>query len=317
MQEDEFEIGGVFVPPGESRNIRLSISETFISTPVQIPVTVIHGSTYGKKLFLTGAIHGDEVIGTAIIKEITKRIRADKLSGLLVCVPVVNLPGFMNNSRETPDRRDLNRCFPGSKSGSMASRMAHKIYSEIISKCDYGIDIHAAAIGRTNYPQIKGDLKNKGVKKISLAFGTRVVIHDKGPIGSLRRVATKYGIAVITYESGECHKFERRHVITGINGVRNVMKKLGMIKGDVKVEKSQVIAEKSRWIRAERGGILESTATLGSYVEEGDVIATVTNPFGVEVSTIKSPCEGYVVGVTTRPVVHPGDPLCHVAVLRK
>lgn len=310
-------IAGTTVHPGETYEINLKVSEFYTATSATIPVTVISGSAGGPVLFVTAAVHGDELNGVEVVRQLICRVRPADLHGTLVLMPVVNRFGFLNQSRYLPDRRDLNRVFPGDRGGHMAGRIAHRIFSEVIRPCDYGIDIHTAAVDRTNLPHVRGDMANRDVRRMAKAFGEEILIHARGSDGSLRRAAVAAGIPTILYEAGESQKFQDRLIRHGVEGVRNVMVELGMTDGSKTTPAFRIIVKRSEWIRAERGGILILYKKPGDLVYAGDDLALNTNPFGREFGTIKSPLTGLVIGATTLPLVNPGAPICHVAKLEK
>lgn len=314
---ERFVLGGTTIQPGQLRSCRVELSETYTSEHVHLPVTAIRGTEPGPTVFVTGAVHGNELNGTAIVRELIETVSPDRLAGTLICVPVVNVFGFFAHSRYLPDGRDLNRVFPGSPTGSMASRVAHRVFEEIIRRCDYGIDIHTAGATRLNMPHVRGDMDDEAVRRLAKAFGTRVIMHRKGRKKTLRRQATERQIPTINFEAGEPGKVDPRVAREGAQGVRNVLIELGMIEGKKSQPSFQVIARDSSWIRADRGGIFALSVRPGQLVYEGNEIGVNTNPFGKEINCIRSPLTGMVIGVATSPMVHPGSPLCHIVKLEK
>ena len=314
---DSFVIGDTIVLPGETRHLRLAVSESYVSTPVEIPVTIINGILEGPILLVCAASHGDECNGTAVVRELIYDVDHSNLTGVLVCAPVLNLPGFLRAERNLPDGRDLNRNFPGKPDGNSAQRIAHTIFSKIIQKCDYGIDIHTAGQGRANLVQVRGDMENNEVRRVARAFGTEIIIDELGLAGTLRRSATDIGIPMITVEIGETQRFEKHLVSMGLQGVMNVLYELGMLKGKTVEPIFQVIVKKTEWVRADRGGILEMKILPRDLVQEGEELCTITNPFGKEVGVVRAPFTGMVVGITNYPMVTPGSPICHLVKLDK
>ncbi|MEM2870583.1 MAG: succinylglutamate desuccinylase/aspartoacylase family protein [Thermoplasmata archaeon] len=312
-----FQLGETIVLPGETRHVRLPVSESYVSTLVEIPVTVINGLQEGPVLLVTAASHGDECNGTAIVRELIYGVDHSTLRGVLVCAPVLNLPGFLRNERNLPDGRDLNRNFPGKPDGNSAQRIAHMIFNKIVLKCNYGIDLHTAGRGRSNILQVRGDMTNPEVRRIAKAFGTEIVIDEPGLDGTLRRAATEAGVPTITAEVGESQRFERPLVRAGLKGVMNVLYELGMLKGKVQPPLFQVIVKKTEWVRADRGGILEMYTKPRALLMEGEEVCAITNPFGKEVSVVRAPFTGMVVGITNYPMVSPGFPICHMVKLDK
>lgn len=312
-----FRFAGRDVAPGEAAELRLEVSEYYTAEPLVIPVTVIRGLRPGPTLFLTAAVHGDELNGVAIIRGLLIDQDFTDLAGTLIAVPVVNVPGFLSQSRTLPDNRDLNRSFPGSAEGSFTARMAHRVFQDVIRRSDYGIDLHTAGGDRTNYPQIRADLSDPGAAGLATAFGTPVVIHARGPVGALRRVAAAAGVPTLVYEAGSARVFERRFIDEGLAGVLNVMRHLEMLDGGPPAEPAlRLEVRKSTWLRAGAGGILDLKVSLGEAVKRGQVISVNTNPFGRERNQLVSPAGGIVIGLTRSPLVHPGDAICHLARLR-
>lgn len=307
------EIGGVLINPGETREINLKVSEFFTATPTLVPISVFRGREEGPTVVVTAAVHGDELNGVGIVRKLIYEMNHERLKGTLICVPILNRFGFLNQSRYLPDRRDLNRFFPGKPDGVMAERICYVIFNEIIKKCDCGIDLHTAAADRTNTPHVRADMENKDVARIARAFGEEIILHHKGVPGSLRRAAVEAGVPFILFEAGEPQKFEQALIQRGYEGVLNVLAELGMIERNMKRPQYQIIIKDTEWIRAERGGMLDIKTHPGEILYEGDDIAIITNPFGRELYTQKAPFTGLVLSVTTMPLVSPGIPLCNLA----
>jgi hypothetical protein len=311
----EITVAGRLIRPGETQEILLKISEFYTAQPVNIPVTVIRGEEEGPRVFLTAAIHGDELNGVEIVRQVIQGLDHSKIRGTLVCLPVVNRMGFLSHSRYLPDRHDLNRHFPGDPQGNQAERVAAILFRHIVSGSEFGIDFHTASLGRTNMPHIRASIEHEGVRRIAKAFGTEVIVDLPGHPKSVRAAAVAAGIPMILYEGGETFKFQRREIKKGINGVYNVLSCLGMIPTPIKEPRVQVIVRRAEWVRAERGGILDLFAAPGELVYEKEDLAVIENPFGREVSTVVAPFTGLVLGTTTRPMVTPGDPICHLVKL--
>lgn len=220
---DPIEIAGIAVAPGERRTIEVPITDLSTHTPINMPVHVIHGRRDGPVLFVCGAIHGDEISGVEIIRRLMKLGGLKRLRGTLIAVPIVNILGFLNNSRYLPDRRDLNRSFPGRSSGSLAARLADLFIREIVSKATHGIDLHTAAIHRNNYPQVRADLDNPELERLARAFGVPLTINADLREGSLRAAAASIGVPVFVYEGGEALRFDELPIRSGVNGVVRCM----------------------------------------------------------------------------------------------
>lgn len=303
--------------PGERRDMAILATQGFAGQDLEIPIHVWRGKEDGPSVFVTAALHGDEINGTGAVREMILEPGFKLERGTLLLVPVLNVLGFERHSRYLPDRRDLNRCFPGSDSGSMASRFAHRIFEEVIQRCDYGIDLHSAAVRRTNYPHIRGDFSNPEVDTLARAFGTEIMVDTLGPTGSMRRAACDVGCPTILLEAGEVWKVEPTVVEVAHRGILSVLRHLKMVKGKPNVPEFRIIAKKTTWLRAEAGGFLRFHASPGDLVEEGQVLATNTSLLGREQSTIVSPMDGVILGMTTLPSVAPGDPVLNVGRLRQ
>ncbi|HEX6202185.1 MAG TPA: succinylglutamate desuccinylase/aspartoacylase family protein [Thermoanaerobaculia bacterium] len=308
-----FELGGRRVAPGESADIRLEVSESYTAEAVAVPVTVIRGARRGPTLFLTASIHGDELNGVGIVRDLLNDSPFADLAGTLVAVPVANVPAFLNQDRRLPDRRDLNRSFPGSAKGSLTSRLAHALFSGVIRRSDFGIDLHTAAAERANYPHVRVDLADAAAAELARAFGCELLVDGAGPDRSLRRAARAAGVPTIVYEAGSPRRFERPFIEVGKRGVLNVMRHLGMLAGEPEPPPLQVEVRDTHWLRARAGGILDLKAELGQPLRRGAEVSINTSPFGRERSVLKAPHPGVVLGLTRLPLVHPGDAICHLA----
>lgn len=304
------------VAPGERRDFYVPMSESYSGQSVLLPVQVWRGPTDGPTVFISGAMHGDEINGTGAIRRLILEPPFKLSAGALLLVPVLNILGFERHSRYLPDRRDLNRCFPGTADGSLASRYAHALFGEIVGRADFGIDLHTAAVRRTNYPNVRADLKNPEVRRVAEAFGCELIVNGKGPMGSLRRAACKHGCPTIVLEAGEVWKVEPTVVEVALRGIRNVLIELGMVEGKPRRPPYQVRVDRTKWVRAEDGGMLRFHVAPGDLVKAGQPIATSTNLLGVESGLLSAPVDGVVLGMTTLPSVTPGDPVCHIAVPR-
>jgi len=309
----EIELGGHRVAPGQTTEIRLKVAETYTAEEVTIPVTVIRGARRGPTLFLMATIHGDELNGVGIIRDLLNEARWEGLAGTVIAVPVANPPAFLVQDRRLPDRRDLNRAFPGSARGSLTARLARVLYTEVIRRSDFGIDLHTAGGERSNFPQIRADLDDPRIAALARAFGCPLIVHGRGPDRSLRRVATAAGVPTVVYEAGSPRRLERPYIDLGIRGVRNVLVHLGMLAGERVEPPTALEVRTSHWIRARAGGILDLKVSLGQPLSRGQEISQNTNPFGRDRSTLKAPRSGVVVGLTQLPLVHPGDAICHLA----
>ena len=263
---------------------------------------------------MSGAIHGDEVIGVEVIRELIATLSPKEFKGTLLAVPVVNVLGFMAGDRYLPDRRDLNRSFPGSPRGSLASRIAHLFMTEVVAKCEVGIDVHTAADKRANLPQIRADLDDPRTRELAEAFGAPVMVHARLRDGSLRQAALDVGAKALLYEAGEALRFDDESIATGVAGVRRVLAFLGMIEPDPDDEPTQSLESRStRWVRARGTGILNLDTKLGDVVEAGDRLGGLSDTFGRRVRLVRADRSGIVIGLTRAPIVNAGDALVHIA----
>lgn len=310
-----FEISGTQVAPGARAIVEVPVSQMPDHTPVTMPVHVVHGRRPGPVIFVSAAIHGDEVIGVEVVRRLLRAKPVARLSGTLLAVPIVNSFGFLNHSRYLPDRRDLNRSFPGHPSGSLAARMAHLFMTEIVQRSDLGIDLHSAAIRRENLPQIRLTPGNKRLLELGKAFGAPVMLTSRLRDGSLRHAAEESGCDVLLYEAGEGLRFDEYAARAGLSGILRVMHKLGMIgaRGVPQIKTPPLASERSSWTRAPLGGLLRTYRTIGDYVTAGEVLGAVADPAGDVEEEIVSDMEGIIIGRTNMPVVNEGDALFHIA----
>lgn len=306
-------IAGQRIRLGETLDINLPLSETYTAETLSTPVRVMRARRDGPRLLVTGTVHGDELNGMGIIRQIMFEEKLKPKIGTLICVPVVNMPAFESQSRYVPDRRDLNRSFPGSPNGSMAGRIAEVVFRELVRNADYCIDLHTAAIQRTNYPNIRADMRNAEVRRLAKAFGCELIVSGRGPEGSLRRTACDHDVPTIILEAGEVWKIEPDVVEIGVAGVRNIMIELGMLDGAPDRPIYQTRVEKTVWVRAHLGGLLWFHVSPGEVIEVGQPIATNASVFGEGRAVLISPIDGVVLGMTTLPAVRPGEPICHIA----
>lgn len=307
-------IGGVEVRPGERQIIDLPLADLSTHTSMTMPVQVIHGRRDGPKLFVCAAMHGDEINGVEVIRRLLQLSSLKQLRGTLVAVPIVNVMGFVTQSRYLPDRRDLNRSFPGSARGSLAGRLARLFLDEVVSKATHGIDLHTGAIHRDNFPQIRGNLDDPETDRLARAFGVPAIINTGFRQGSLREAAARQNVPVIVYEAGEALRFDEACIRAGLNGVTNVMRNLGMLRTSKKPPESpQLVIGSSTWVRAPQSGLVRTATALGSQVRKGETLGIVADPFGEKELEIEAPADGIVIGRTNLPVVHEGDALFHIA----
>jgi uncharacterized protein len=303
---------GLPIAPGASHDVTLPVSESYSGITLKIPLHIRRAKEDGPVVFISAALHGDEINGTGAIRQLIQDSSFQLLRGSVIFIPVLNLLGFDRHSRYLPDRRDLNRCFPGSSRGSLASRMARTLFDGIVSRSDYGIDLHTAAVRRTNYPSVRANLELPAVRELAHAFGSEVILHGAGPQGALRREACEAGCPTIVMEGGEVWKVEPAIVETATRGIKNVLRCLGMLEGHDDKPPYQIVIEKTKWLRAERGGFLHFHVKPGEIVDQAQPLATHANLLGHEQSVLRAPFHGVVLGMNTLPAVSPGEPICHL-----
>lgn len=309
-------INNTVIKPNTRTTIDLPAGRLYTHAPMTIPVHVISGKRPGPCLFVSAAIHGDEINGVEIIRRLLKMSAMKRLHGTLIAVPIVNVHGLINHSRYLPDRRDLNRSFPGSEKGSLAARLANLFMEEIVSKSTHGIDLHTGAIHRSNLPQIRANLDDEATNRLARTFDVPVIISSTLRDGSLREAAAEHGIPMLLYEAGEALRFDEVAIRAGVKGIVNVMRTLKMLpparrKSNRPID--PVVARSSLWVRASEGGILRALLPLGARVKKGTLLGVVADPFGEKELQVLSPWRGIVIGRTNLPLVNEGDALYHIA----
>jgi len=316
MKNEPLIINGITVLPGSRMTIDLPAGRLYTHTPMSIPVNIISGKHAGPRLFISAAIHGDEINGVEIIRRLLKHSVLKRLRGTIIAVPIVNVHGFINHSRYLPDRRDLNRSFPGSEKGSIAARLANLFMQQIISKSTHGIDIHTGAIHRTNLPQIRANLDDAETNRLARAFNVPVIISSNLRDGSLREAAAENGIPMLLYEAGEALRFDEVSIRAGVKGIINVMRILEMLPQSGKKNRKQiepVVAHSSSWVRAPDSGILRAMIPLGGRVKKGTLLGVIADPFGEREIQVIASFSGIVIGRTNLPLVNEGEALYHIA----
>lgn len=278
-----------------------------------LPLRIYHGRRDGPVLWLSAAIHGDELNGLRIIQHVTARLKPHTLRGTVIAAPLVNVFGFFTQQRSLPDGRDLNRAFPGSPRGSLAARIANLFMTEIVARSTHGIDLHTAGGHRINLPQVRGNLQDEQTRHMAGAFAAPIMIHGESPRGSLRDAVASRGVPIIVYEAGEPHRFTPEAIDLGVKGVLNVMGELGMIPRQRRRQRTSMETARRSWVRARASGLLRLTTKLGHWVSEGDPLCVISDIFGDEPTTHHAPADGLVIGHTLHPLVHQGDALVHIA----
>jgi predicted deacylase len=315
MKEAEaFRFAGRSIAPGTRRQISLPAGRLPSGTEIALPIEILVGPTPGPVLWLSGALHGDEIVGVEIIRRVLEELDEGSLRGVIVAAPVVNVFGFVTGSRYLPDRRDLNRSFPGTKTGPLAGRIARLFVDEILTVADVGIDFHAGSDDRTNLPQVRGNMDDEETHRLAVAFGAPLVIHSKTIKGTLRETALRMEKRVLLFEGGEPRRFSPEAVDAGVRGTRRVLHALRMT--DETVEEADVApveTRSTRWVRAPKGGIFRLETQLGSSVAKGDRLGIITGPSGRGGREVRARVSGIVMGHAVNPLVHQGDALVHIA----
>ncbi len=315
LTQPPIHVGGVEVRAGQRRLIDLPVPHLYTHAALSIPVQVLHGREAGPRLFVCAAVHGDEINGVEIIRRVLGVKGLGRLRGTLLAVPVVNVYGFIGQSRYLPDRRDLNRCFPGSEKGPLASRLAHVFFSEIAELCTHGLDLHTGAIHRDNLPQVRACTDDPDTHAMARAFGAPMLVNTALVDGSIRKALARRGIPIVVYEAGEALRFDELAIRVGVAGVLAVMRHLGMLPAkrarQGRVEPLE--GRSSGWVRAPQSGILRTLTPLGARVHEGQCLGVVADPFGEREAEVKTPASGIVIGRINLPLVNEGEALFHIA----
>lgn len=307
-------IGGTAIARGERTTVRLPIAPLYTLAAMAMPVHVIRGKKDGPRLFVSAAIHGDEILGVEIIRRLLGLKLLKQLRGTLLAVPVVNVYGYTARSRYLPDRRDLNRSFPGSASGSMASRLAHTFMSEVVANSTHGIDLHTGAVDRTNLPHVRVSLDQEDAVEMAHQFRVPLILHSNLRDGSLRQTVLEQGVPVLLYEAGEALRLDERAVRIGLRGIVSVMRHLGMLPQTAPTRVTPpLLARSSQWTRAEESGTLRLLCDVGDLVEKGDTLGVLTAPLGDAETPVIARTSGVVIGKTQLPLVYEGEALFHIA----
>jgi hypothetical protein len=314
VPRDSFAIGPVRVRAGSARDLELPISRLITGADVSLPVRVVHGREDGPVVWVNAATHGDEVVGVEVVRRLLGALKPRELRGTLIAVPVLNVLGVMTGERYLPDRRDLNRSFPGSARGSLASRIAHLFMTEVVAKCEVGIDLHTGSDRRTNLPQVRADLDDPRTRELAEAFAAPVMLHAKIRDGSLRHAARERGATVLLYEGGEAWRFDEWAIVAAVDGVRRVLAALGMVDPtDEPAPEPSVECRASGWVRARHTGFLHLDAQLGQRVTDGERLGSLSDSFGRTLRLVRADRTGIVIGRTEAPVVNGGDAVVHLA----
>jgi len=312
-------IGEHEIMPGEMKRINLPVAKLYTDSDVYLPVNIIRSKRPGPTIFISAAVHGDELNGIEIIRRLINLKGFKISSGTLIAVPMVNVYGVVNQSRYLPDRRDLNRCFPGSAKGSLAGRVANIFLKEIVSHCDYGIDLHTGAIHRSNLPQIRADLSDAETLELAKVFDVPVILNSNIIDGSLREAAVRNKTKVLLYEAGEALRFDEFSIRAGIKGILNVLRHLNMIsKRKIRKKvKNHFIANNSGWLRGNASGIVTHHFNLGDQVKKGEVVADIGSPYGEVLGEVIATKDGIIIGKQNIPLIQEGEAMYHIAFFKE
>lgn len=316
MVPDDLVINKQPIKPGTRQIIDLPLPPLYALTPMVMPIHVINGKKPGPRLFVSAAIHGDELNGVEIVRRLLRHAALKRLRGTLIAIPMVNSYGVIYHSRYLPDRRDLNRSFPGSSTGSLAARLADLFMHEIVAQCTHGIDLHTGAMHRSNLPQIRANLEHDETRELARAFNVPVLLNANLRDGSLRESASAQGVPILLYEGGEALRFDEVCIRAGLQGVIHVMRHLGMIssrKSTRKMVREPFIAKSSNWVRAPASGIFRTIKPLGSHVDRREVLGVISDPTNNTQVELQSPHTGLIIGRTEIPLVYEGEALYHIA----
>ena len=305
---------GTEVMPGTSVRLSWSATELFEGVPVSTPVLVVNGALPGPTLCMAAAVHGDELNGIEMVRRVMHDLSPTKVSGAVIGIPIVNVQGFRRGSRYLPDRRDLNRYFPGNPNGSAAARIAHSFFNNVVAHCDALIDLHTGSFERANLPQIRADLRNPDVMTLTQGFGSMVILHSTPAVGTLRHAATQAGIPAVTLEAGGPSQLELNEVKLGVKGIETLVNTLGMVRKRRLWGEPEPVYYRSSWVRADNGGILLADVSLGSTVRKGDLLGTITDPMNNARTELRSPYSGRIIGMARNQVVMPGFAAFHVGI---
>ncbi len=310
-------INQIEVGPGESRTIDVNIAKLPSHSSIDISVRVDRSEKPGPVLLLTGGLHGDEINGIEIVRRMLEHKWNVPTAGTTICIPIINIYGFIHSSRYVPDGKDVNRSFPGNKNGSLASRVAHYLMKDIIPQIDLGLDFHTGGADRTNYPQIRCALRDPSNAELAAAFQAPFIVDSKYRPKSIRQQSARKGKHILVYEGGESSRFDEFAIQMGIQGALRVMKHLGMREEEVSPPDYETrIIKSSSWVRARASGLLQSLVESGQAVSKNEIVAYITDPFAEFKVPVKSPAKGFVIGLNNNPILHQGDAIMHIGVTR-
>lgn len=301
---------------GQSRTLDFSIAKLYTATKVEIPIIIERSKKPGPTVLLTAGIHGDEINGVEIVRQLIARKLNKPRRGTIICIPILNVFGFLNGDRSFPDGRDLNRVFPGTKSGSLASRVAYHFTKKVLPHADYCLDFHTGGASRFNAAQIRIKPNNERLLELAKVFNAPFIVYSNTIEKSYRNTCDKMGIPTLLFEGGKSGESNKHIVKEGVDGVLRFLDHLEMLgKRHVAPDPpaKTIIVEKSKWIRAHRSGLLHVKINCNKHVEKGEFLATITDPYGKMRFKVTSPNEGYIINVNQSPIVNQGDAIFHIS----
>ncbi|MDH5598083.1 MAG: succinylglutamate desuccinylase/aspartoacylase family protein [Cyclobacteriaceae bacterium] len=305
-------IAGITIQPGETKLINAKIARLPTRTTIDIPVIVSLAKKEGKGLLISGGLHGDEINGVEIVRRMIVNNYHKPKRGLVICIPLINIYGFLHYNREVPNGKDINRSFPGARKGSLASRIAYHITNDILPYIDYGVDLHTGGSRINNYPQIRAALNDPINVELCNAFAPPYIINSPVRDKSMRKQATKMNKKILVYEAGESMRLRKNAIDEGVNGLLRIMKHLGM-RDDAPPQKKEIVnILSSSWVRARVSGIYHAYVRNGEHIKRRQVIGLITDPFGDFEKKVMAPSDGYVIAINNNPVVNKGDALLHL-----
>ncbi|WP_320813945.1 succinylglutamate desuccinylase/aspartoacylase family protein [Flavobacterium sp.] len=316
MKNKSLQLLGESILPGESKTIDVEIAKLHTTTKLKIPIIIERSKIDGPVVLFSAGLHGDEMNGTEIVRQLIRRKINKPKCGTIICIPIINIFGFVNQSRQFPDGRDLNRVFPGSKTGSLASRFAHFLVKEIIPMVDYAVDFHAGGASRFNAAQIRIIPNNTELKELAKVFNAPFTLYSKNIQGSFRNASTRLGVKMLLFEGGKSLDLNTEITQEGVEGAKRFLSHLDMLNPKKEANftyDETLFIEKSNWIRANSSGMFIGLIKVGSFVNKGDVLATISDPFGKTEHNVKAPNDGYLINVNDAPIVYQGDAIFHIS----
>ncbi|NQU34192.1 MAG: succinylglutamate desuccinylase/aspartoacylase family protein [Bacteroidetes bacterium] len=314
MSKDDFQILGKKIQKGEGATLELEVAKLHTRNSIKITIIVERAKVDGPTILFMGGVHGDEINGVAIVRDIIRKKYNKPKIGTIICIPVFNVFGYLNLTREFPDGRDLNRMFPGSANGSLASQFAYQFTKEIAPLVDYVIDFHTGGSYRENYPNVRCVLREEKANELARVFGAPFIVSSEYISKSIREIIHKMGKTILLYEGGKSKNLDEYVISCGVQGALNVLKHLGMHSGEIILKNKPVVIQKAKWIRAPYSGILRLHTKNGSWVTNKTILAEITDPFGEFQKKVIAPFDCYIFGVNTAPIVNKGDALFHISI---